>query len=93
MQEWDPKRPVDAAGEEELRPTSAGNGPAQPDGEQAARTYVGGINWYFAGHDLKLQANYTHYDQLENTVLSANSAAVPLDVDDDTFYLQLTYRF
>lgn len=93
VQEWDPKRPVDAAGEEELRPTSAGNGPAQPDGEQAARAYVGGINWYFAGHDLKLQANYTHYDQLENTVLSASSAAVPLDVDDDTFYLQLTYRF
>lgn len=93
VEEWDPERAIDPAREADLRPTSAGNGPANSGGEQAVRNYSGGINWYFSGHDLKLQANYTHRDQLENTQLSASSADVPLDVDDDTFYLQLTYRF
>lgn len=93
VEEWDPQRARDADREAELRPTSAGNGPAQSSGNQAVRNYAAGINWYFRGHDLKLQANYTHRDQLENTVQSAGSADIPLDVDDDTFFLQLTYRF
>lgn len=93
VEEYDPQRARNDDRADELRPTAAGNGPAQRNGSQAVRAYAGGVNWYFFEHDLKLQALYTHYDQLENTVLSASSAEVPLDVDDDTFFLQLTYRF
>ena len=79
--------------EADLRPTSSGTGPANTSGHQASRNYVAGINWYFFGNDLKLQLNYTHRQALENTVQSAAEADVPLDVDDDTFFAQLTFRW
>jgi hypothetical protein len=93
VEEWDPARAHDPDRAAELRPTAAGAGPAQTGGTQATRSFTGGLNWYFFGHDLKLQANYTHRQALENTVLSAENAEIPMDVDDDTFFVQLTARF
>ncbi len=90
---WDPQTARDAERERELLSPVAGSGPARPGGStQATRSYVAGVNWYFTGHDLKLQANYTHREGAEPWELSAENPEVPAEVGDDTFFLQLTYR-
>lgn len=103
VEQWDPEIAREADRAQDLLPTSAGTGPVNSSGTTARRNVVGGINWYFAGHDLKLQANYTHRTELEDWAGSdANPTddedgdvrdGVPRQVDDDTFVLQLTYRF
>ena len=91
---FDPETAVDEDRASELVPQVAGSGPARPSGATQAHTnYVAGINWYFRGHDLKLQANYTHRDEAEDFAGSVDNPDVSEDVDDDSFFLQLTYRF
>jgi hypothetical protein len=98
VQEWDPQTAADPARADELLSSTAGSGPARGGEDtststQAHRDYVLGLNWYFRGHDLKLQANYTWRTEIEDFVNSRGNAAIPRDVDDNTFFLQLTYRF
>ena len=93
VEEWDPQRAHNAEDDAAVRPFNSGTGPANSSGTQASRNYVAGLNWYFFGHDLKLQANYTHRQALEHSALSIDNPDVPLDTNDDTFYLQLTMRF
>lgn len=93
VEEFDPQRAHDEDRADEVQPSNSGTGPANSNGTQASRNYVAGLNWYFFGHDLKLQANYTHRQSLENSTTSARDENVPLDVNDDTFYLQMNYRF
>lgn len=93
VEEYDPQRAHDPDRAIELRPFNSGTGPANSNGTQASRNYVAGLNWYFFEHDLKLQVNYTHRQGLENTNESADNPDVPLDVNDDTIFAQLTFRF
>lgn len=98
VQQWDPTIAVSSDRDDELLSPIAGSGPARGDADtasstQAHRDFVAGINWYFRGHDLKLQANYTWRTEIEEFILSAQSDDVPRDVDDNSFFLQLTYRF
>lgn len=98
VQQWDPTIAVSSDRDDEVLSPLAGSGPARGDADtasstQAHRDYVVGLNWYFRGHDLKLQANYTWRTEIEDFILSAQSELVPPDVDDNSFFLQLTYRF
>lgn len=98
VQAWDPEIAADGSRDDELLSNIAGSGPARggaetASGTQAHRDYVVGANWYFRGHDLKLQANYTWRDEIEDWRRSRFEEGVPVDVDDNSFFLQLTYRF
>jgi hypothetical protein len=79
---------------EDLVPNAPLGGPAAGSAaEQEQMAVHGGINWYFAGHDLKLQAQYVHRIGKEDWRLSATDSSIGNEFDDDTFYLQATYRF
>lgn len=93
VEAWDPAvaRKDDRA--DELLSEVSGSGPARPGSTQAHRDYVAGINWYFDGHDLKLQINYTRRTEIEEWQRSKGNDEVPRDVDDDSVFAQLTYRF
>lgn len=98
VQAWDPESAADGTRSEELISNIAGSGPARggaetASGTQAHRDVVVGANWFFRGHDLKLQANYTWRDEIEDWRRSLFEEGVPIDVDDNSFFLQLTYRF
>lgn len=96
VEEIHPQTARDSARSSGLVPLVPGTGPQRPDGRQATRSYVAGINWYFRGHDLKLQANYTWRQELEDWALSIpdeDGLRQPRGVDNDSFFLQLTYRF
>lgn len=94
VEAWDPEIAREARFAPQLLSQSSGSGPGRPStSTQAHRNYVAGVNWYFEGHDLKLQAAYTHRVETEAWQLSQEFAGIPQDVDDDSFRLQLTYRF
>jgi hypothetical protein len=61
-------------------------GPGDPT--QARAAYVFGINYYHRNHDLKLQLNYTHNQQLDDVDPSGKKASY----HNDSAILQLTYR-
>jgi hypothetical protein len=61
-------------------------GPGDPT--QARAAYVAGLSYYHRGHNLKLQANYIHNQQLDTVDAGGNSATYK----NDEFILQLTYK-
>jgi len=98
VQAWDPDVARDPDRDEELVAQSAGSGAANPSGTQGRVAYSGGLNWYFFGHDLKLQLNYTRRVETEDYARSATSepgvvGSVTKQIDDDSFLAQLTMRF
>jgi hypothetical protein len=93
---FDPVQPAfsdNAEDVETLRPSAPGGG-AATSRLQGQNTWIGGVNWYVKGnHDFKVQANYTHRIASEDWRGSAAQDAIPADDTDDTFLLQVTYRF
>ncbi len=61
-------------------------GPGDPT--QARAAYVAGINYFHRGHNLKLQLNYTHNQQLDVTDVAGRNATYA----NDSVVLQLTWR-
>lgn len=80
---------------EERIPSSPGGGPALAGQEnaQAQMTFTGGLNFYFLGHDLKVQAYYQHRRAAEAYIASDNNPEIEDEVDDDSAYITATYRF
>lgn len=89
---WDPAEADDAADDAAFLAGAPGAGPGRA-GEQAHREYVAGVNWYFHGHDLKLQTAYTHRQATEEWAESAGDGDAPRDVADDSFFVQATLRY
>jgi hypothetical protein len=58
------------------------------DPTQARASYVAGINYYHRGHNLKLQLNYSHNQELDDIDVAGRKASY----DNDSVVLQLTYR-
>lgn len=91
-----PAEPVDEARRAEILPEVPGSGPRQPNNTQAHRDHVAGLNLYLAGHDLKLQVNYTHRREIGDWRLSVpdeDGLRASRQVDDDSIFVQVTYRF
>jgi hypothetical protein len=61
-------------------------GPGDPT--QARAAYVAGLGYYHRGHNLKLQVNYTHNQELDSVDASGKNASY----DNDSLILQLTYK-
>jgi hypothetical protein len=61
-------------------------GPGDPT--QARASYVVGLSYYHRGHNLKLQLNYSHNQELDDVDATGKSASY----DNDNLILQLTYR-
>lgn len=61
-------------------------GPGDPT--QARASYIAGLSYYHRGHDLKVQLNYSHNQELDDLDASGHKATF----DNDTAILQLTYR-
>ncbi|MCU1276597.1 MAG: Phosphate-selective porin [bacterium] len=61
-------------------------GPGDPT--QARAAYVAGINYFHRGHNLKLQLNYSHNQELDDIDVAGRKASY----DNDSVVLQLTYR-
>lgn len=94
VEQFDPRTAAREEDAPDLLPVSPLGGPAAGSAaEQEQLGIHGGINWYFAGHDLKLQTQYVHRIGTEDWRLSADDAAIENEFADDTFYAQLTYRF
>jgi hypothetical protein len=90
---FDPSAATDASRDADLRAPQAGSGPARPEGSQARSILTGGVNLYLQGHDLKLQLNYIHREELEDWVGSAQSPGLlKRSVDDDAAFAQMTWR-
>lgn len=58
------------------------------DSNQSLRRWVVGASYYQLGHDLKLQANFAHVEELEDLDHNGNDATYP----NDELLVQLTYR-
>ncbi len=90
---YDPKVAVNEVDEATLQPSAPGGGPASTR-QQGQNTVIGGLNWYVKGnHDFKVQANYTHRRASEDWRGSADEDGIAADDSDDSFLLQVTYRF
>ncbi len=61
-------------------------GPGDPT--QARASYVAGINYFHRGHNLKLQLNYSHNQELDAVDVAGRKASY----DNDSVVVQLTYR-
>jgi hypothetical protein len=61
-------------------------GPGDPT--QARASYVAGLNYYHTGHNLKLNLNYSHNQELDEKDASGRKATY----DNDSVILQLTYK-
>jgi hypothetical protein len=61
-------------------------GPGDPT--QARAAYVAGINYFHRGHNLKLQLNYTHNQELDDLDVAGRKASY----DNDSVVVQLTWR-
>lgn len=61
-------------------------GPGDPT--QGRGSFVGGLNYYHRGHDLKLQLNYYHNFELDREDPAGN----PATYANDSLILQLVYR-
>jgi len=90
LEHWDPEIAHDDTRATELLSPIPGAGPGRAGSTQAHDDLLVGLNWYFTGHRLKLQAAYTHRSSIEPWVLSASDDGVAEEVDDDAFLLQLT---
>lgn len=90
---YDPQTAVNEVDEATLQPSAPGGGPASTR-QQGQNTWIGGVNWYVQGnHDFKIQANYTHRVASEDWRGSASQENIPAEDSDDSFLLQVTYRF
>ncbi|MCB9508402.1 MAG: hypothetical protein H6697_12165 [Myxococcales bacterium] len=93
---WDPDTARDADRAPELVPTTGGSGPANTSSTQGRTSLDAGANWYFFGHDLKLQFFYTHRHETEGYARSLSTApgvgSVTDQVHDDSFIAQLSMR-
>jgi Phosphate-selective porin O and P len=58
------------------------------DPTQARASYVAGLSYYHRGHNLKLQLNYSHNQELDTVDVAGRKATY----DNDSVVLQLTYR-
>jgi hypothetical protein len=58
------------------------------DPTQARASYIGGLNYYHRGHNLKVQLNYSHNQELDDVDAAGRKASY----DNDSLILQLTYR-
>jgi hypothetical protein len=91
---YDPETAAFPDDVEGLLARGPGGGPASSLRLQGQRNYTAGLNWYFSGHDFKLQVNYTHRRATEDWVGSFNNPdLVERDDKDDTLLIQATYRF
>jgi hypothetical protein len=96
---YDPETAAFGSDRVGLLPRGPGGGPASSLRLQGQQNYTGGINWYFSGHDLKLQVNYTHRRATEDWAgsYSPPDSTEPNNVErddkDDTLLIQATYRF
>jgi hypothetical protein len=61
-------------------------GPGDPT--QARASYVAGIGYYHRQHNLKVQLNYSHNQELDDVDVAGRKASY----DNDSVILQLTYR-
>ncbi len=96
VEQFDPEQAARVDDRVAAYPSSPGAGPAAGGVEQQAqRNYTGALNVYLRGHDFKVQLIYTHREAIEGykTYYDNPTADIPLDVDDDSFVVQATYRF
>jgi hypothetical protein len=89
---FDPESAAREEDEDSIVPRGPGGGPATQLRLQGQYNYVAGLNWYFRGHDFKIQANYTHRVASEDWSGSLDDR-IDRDDSDDTFLAQVTYRF
>ncbi len=61
-------------------------GPGDPT--QARAAYVAGLNYFHRGHNLKLQVNYTHNQELDTVDAAGRKASY----NNDSVVMQLTYK-
>jgi hypothetical protein len=61
-------------------------GPGDPT--QARASYIAGLGYYHRGHNLKVQVNYSHNQELDDRDAAGRKASY----DNDSLILQLTYR-
>lgn len=96
VEQFDPEQAARAEDRPSLYPAQPGAGPAANGIEyQAQRNYSGALNLYLRDHNFKVQFIYTHREATEGfkTYYENPDADIPLDVKDDTFVVQATYRF
>jgi hypothetical protein len=95
---FDPQTAAFPEDADQILPNSPGGGPASQR-EQGQYNIIGGVNWFLRGHDLKIQASYTHRIASEDwrgsvvDPISGIGNAAGKDDTDDSFLLQVTYRF
>jgi hypothetical protein len=58
------------------------------DPNQSIRSYTGVVGYYHAGHDLKIQASYSHIEEVEDRDRNFLDATY----DNDTLLVQASYR-
>ncbi|TVQ97644.1 MAG: hypothetical protein EA398_14240 [Deltaproteobacteria bacterium] len=96
VEDFRPATAVDPDRAAEILPQAPGSGPRLPNNTQSHRDYVVGLNLFLDGHDLKLQINYTHRYETGDWRLSIpdeDGMRASRQVDDDSLFIQLTYRF
>lgn len=92
IERWDPETADDSARADELLSAIPGSGPAGKGGTQGHQEVSAALTWFLRGHELKVNATYTHRTPTEDWAVSDTTEGVSDDVDDDSLFVQLTLR-